>query len=185
MGPRPARSRHGQISSYFQDDGDSFNGAATARSRMDTGPAPKTPVEAAASMGPRPLGRGWRVWNAPFGLVPISFNGAATARSRMDAESRVQPPGSRASMGPRPLGRGWASSTSLGLRPSRCFNGAATARSRMVPGALPVRYQPLCFNGAATARSRMDAAQRCDARRGRAASMGPRPLGRGWTDTEE
>ena len=60
-----------------------FNGAATARSRMVGDASYRGNVEALASMGPRPLGRGW--------LLPC----------RRQGDHRV------ASMGPRPLGRGW------------------------------------------------------------------------------
>ena len=86
---------------------------------------------ARASMGPRPLGRGW------------AKHAAAT-----DAVKA-------ASMGPRPLGRGWRIPQGVRWEMGDGFNGAATARSRMVVGSAASRLTVTCFNGAATARSRM------------------------------
>ena len=62
---------------------------------------------------------------------------------------------------------------------SDCFNGAATARSRMEADASIANAASPGFNGAATARSRMGQ-QHHPLPHGQAASMGPRPLGRGW-----
>ena len=133
-----------------------FNGAATARSRMVGGPTVDFSIYD-ASMGPRPLGRGW-----PQGRVSTlsglgRFNGAATARSRMEAEH--QPVGVErvgASMGPRPLGRGWH---------------LLYAAGRCKPGVASMGPRPL---------GRGWRAARLSSKLSKAASMGPRPLGRGW-----
>ena len=60
-----------------------FNGAATARSRMGRLSDAEWLAILVASMGPRPLGRGWRNAARMPHIWPCGFNGAATARSRM------------------------------------------------------------------------------------------------------
>ena len=47
----------------------------------------RKPRSRPASMGPRPLGRGWPVANGPHQGSRLGFNGAATARSRMGGRS--------------------------------------------------------------------------------------------------
>src|SRR5579885_3288886 len=109
----------------------------------------------AASMGPRPIGRGNLRVRHSGPLAGGRFNGAATDRSRKSAPPT--PPlatPNPASMGPRPIGRGNY------FRPPAPGGGT--------PG----------FNGAATDRSRKFARAR-RAEQGRDASMGPRPIGRG------
>jgi len=133
-----------------------------------------------ASMGPRPVGRGYRV----------VFHYAEGSR--------------HASMGPRPVGRGYPT-TELTPQPAAwCFNGAATSRSRILAGPLPCCETRHGFNGAATSRSRIlgvvasskmgnerfngaatsrsrirDDLRIIITRQGHA-SMGPRPVGRGY-----
>ena len=132
-----------------------------------------------ASMGPRPLGRG------------IDLTGVAMAGQIL------------ASMGPRPLGRGIGRSAARRSSGSSGFNGATTSRS-WNPAALRRAVRRTSgFNGATTSRSWNPASREFPAevpkrlqwghdlsvvesprpRRGsaraRAASMGPRPLGRG------
>src|SRR5581483_5112995 len=109
----------------------------------------------AASMGPRPIGRGNLRVRHSGPLAGGRFNGAATDRSRKSAPPT--PPlatPNPASVGPRPIGRGNY------FRPPAPGGGT--------PG----------FNGAATDRSRKFARAR-RAEQGRDASMGPRPIGRG------
>ena len=107
-----------------------FNGAATARSRnweMFSGDNPAVP---GASMGPRPRGRGISVVEREHRLM---LKGLQWGRDRAVAELTA------ARSFPAPC---W------------CFNGAATARSR---NSLPSRERSATrrgFNGAATARSR-------------------------------
>ena len=106
MGPRPlGRGWSSVICSMASAR--SFNGAATARSRMVLFSSSRCYPLGIASMGPRPLGRGWSLSSTTRATAIRRFNGAATARSRMDA---------------------------YGLPVQyrdRSFNGAATARSRM------------------------------------------------------
>ena len=136
----------------------SFNGAATFRSRKADAPR-RAAGPRAASMGPRPFGRGRPVaWRRSWGIL-ASFNGAATFRSRKDLLSLLVARSQLASMGPRPFGRGrrgrksdfkLSGPASMGPRPfgrgRRCracrgsvkaarFNGAATFRSRKAPSA--------------------------------------------------
>jgi hypothetical protein len=129
-------------------------------------------------MGPRHVGRGNAGCAAPFSGFPPRFNGAATRRSRK-----------------RPA-------RSLSCSRAECFNGAATRRSRKRITKLPARLWMLSFNGAATRRSRKPLAEpqssagwrrfngaatrrsrKQEVRRPpegiRAASMGPRHVGRG------
>ena len=133
----------------------------------------------AASMGPRPFGRGRLAPSLTEWKSQKSFNGAATFRSRKE-------PGL----------------ATTGMLPG-CFNGAATFRSRKGNGlpARKARHLPLqwgrdlsvaegrgwsawsaplvvSFNGAATFRSRKGLGGGLEVRRG-LASMGPRPFGRG------
>ena len=179
-----------------------FNGAATFRSRkaaagtgvcscgmmlqwgrdlsVAEGPLlqQRRPQQRPASMGPRPFGRGRQVAPRHKRHTPPSFNGAATFRSRKDHTGPVPLPPRRASMGPRPFGRGRLN-TSASAAP-RCarFNGAATFRSRKESDADMMAGEKASFNGAATFRSRKEhdpaPIPLC-----RAASMGPRPFGRG------
>ena len=109
-------------------------------------------------MGPRPFGRG-RLSSSSKDLSEcVSFNGAATFRSRKDASSN------------------------LPLQIASCFNGAATFRSRKAaargPGAAPAQLQwgrdLSVAEGACIARRRLP---------NEAASMGPRPFGRGRITT--
>ena len=60
----------------------------------------------AASMGPRPRGRGIGAGIEYPADADVGFNGAATARSRNWTPNQRRASGSIASMGPRPRGRG-------------------------------------------------------------------------------
>ena len=109
-----------------------------------------------ASMGPRPLGRGWITARPTSSRYVSSFNGAATARSRMEARvCRTCWKLCEASMGPRPLGRGWAAVFSAHVR----HLDASMGPRPLGRGWHRLAGSPLPWGGA---------------------SMGPRPLGRGW-----
>ena len=155
-----------------------FNGAATFRSRKGEPPTPAGCLYCPASMGPRPFGRGRRV------------------RMRSGIGVGV------ASMGPRPFGRGRPSNSTrsassaavlqwgrdLSVAEGDCiadltegvlsFNGAATFRSRKATSGIVSGVYTDGFNGAATFRSRKGLVAGQEPREG-AASMGPRPFGRG------
>ena len=107
-----------------------------------------------ASMGPRPFGRGMR------------------------GKSVAQAPQGQASMGPRPFGRGMPKKRRKGSLSSCSFNGAATFRSRNVlsrcrrPSDSPLQWGRDLSVAECTWSGKSDDAQI-------AASMGPRPFGRG------
>src|SRR5579885_3576823 len=63
------------------------------------------------------------------------------------------------------------------------FNGAATDRSRKLPPSARAGSGSQSFNGAATDRSRKCNGHRAVPHRSRPASMGPRPIGRGNTQS--
>src|SRR5579884_4294002 len=159
-----------------------------------------------ASMGPRPIGRGnsaqpCRRNTAP----PAGFNGAATDRSRKFRNAVIDL-GYRqgASMGPRPIGRGntrrrnastWRQRcASMGPRPIGRGNGGDLAGTYPNPSVLQwgrdrsvaeiprhslEGHRSVGFNGAATDRSRKLNCCLPVSVEGGAASMGPRPIGRG------
>jgi hypothetical protein len=149
-----------------------------------------------ASMGPRPIGRGNTMlrrivlerghrqlqWGrdqlvaeirsgtgASMESRPGCFNGAATNWSRKSCELARSATYKifGASMGPRPIGRGNSASRVTRRMACRRFNGAATNWSRKSDTAARG------FNGASG---------KCDSKRYQA-SMGPRPIGRGNTDS--
>ncbi len=111
----------------------------------------------AASMGPRPRGRGIGLTAVGFQALSVGFNGATTSRSWNPATADRPPEGPSASMGPRPRGRGISRTGRSRVAYSR-FNGATTSRSWNLPG------------------PRGQGARLTDA------SMGPRPRGRGIGD---
>ena len=107
----------------------------------------------AASMGPRPCGRGrWRA-GARTGRG-ASFNGATALRPWTDARPLGLRVGSGASMGPRPCGRG-RRQVNVGIEKVGSFNGATALRP----------WTARCRAGRRRRKTR--------------ASMGPRPCGRG------
>ena len=156
-------------------------------------------------MGPRPSGRGNRRSAPSSPARGPRFNGASTFRSRkhrfglrghvakcdmlqwgLDLPvEETRPAGTtrahldRASMGPRPSGRG-NTLGSVRLSPHvRSFNGASTFRSRKHPSALPrfasrARLQWGLDLPVEETRHRAVASEVVAA-----ASMGPRPSGRG------
>src|SRR5579884_430267 len=157
MGPRPiGRGNSAQPCRRNTAPPAGFNGAATDRSRKFRNAVIDLGYRQGASMGPRPIGRG-----------NTRRRNASTWRQRC------------ASMGPRPIGRGnggdlagtypnpsvlqWGRDRSVAEIPRHSleghrsvgFNGAATDRSRKLNCCLPVSVE------------------------GGAASMGPRPIGRG------
>ena len=177
--PRNGRQRTGALSCRY-----CFNGAATGWPRND-GNRNEGDNQHHASMGPRPDGRGTRGPQGPVGA------------------------GGHASMGPRPDGRGtgrhramaaeraglqWGRDRMAAERapaapdPNRpwSFNGAATGWPRNATAAGPRAAALGCFNGAATGWPRNADLFRLAATGG-AASMGPRPDGRGtgsaWNGT--
>ena len=127
-------------------------------------------------MGPRPNGRGKRPIRWPPGCALCGVNGAAAKRPRKGpgAARCRRPP--LASMGPRPNGRGKAR-TAAAARPTCSVNGAAAKRPRKA--ALDTSRM-MCslrqWGRGQTAAERVGAARNVS---GRAASMGPRPNGRG------
>src|SRR5579875_1658984 len=132
-------------------------------------------------------------------------------RDRSVAEMSAQPCSTHgravASMGPRPIGRGnmadawtahgqcvlqWGRDRSVAEITARVgrlrtywigFNGAATDRSRKLPPSARAGSGSQSFNGAATDRSRKCNGHRAVPHRSRPASMGPRPIGRGNTQS--
>ena len=155
-----------------------------------------------ASMGPRPLGRGrrrhrqadreavGRQWgrdlSAAEGTCAMkgrprsrhSVNGAATSRPRKDRnQASLIIDVHNASMGPRPLGRGRAKAIDdCGPFPRRQWGRDLSAAEG--PRSTTSRDRGSCVNGAATSRPRKVARRTRPTARS-AASMGPRPLGRG------
>ena len=138
-----------------------------------------------------------------MGAACLGFNGAATFRSRKVARDQRQPKGlnrfnGAATFRSRKDCRAHASRVGI-----HGFNGAATFRSRKVPidgcgmarrialqwgrdlsvaeggAGLAAGPAPSCFNGAATFRSRKVRGRQGLGLGRRAASMGPRPFGRG------
>ena len=203
MGPRPFGRGRKPRRRRSTRNATRFNGAATFRSRKAANEWQNGQITL-ASMGPRPFGRGRFTFLSDGGPPCVRFNGAATFRSRKARRGRPVGRPMHASMGPRPFGRGryviahtigLDRTASMGPRPfgrgresaapsaytsGTCFNGAATFRSRKVRHAAIHRpTQANGFNGAATFRSRKGATFLRLASRGGAASMGPRPFGRG------
>ena len=154
-----------------------------------------------ASMGPRPFGRG-RVWRCPLraGRVSASMGPRPFGRGRRQA-ARLPAEGMTLQWG-RDLSVAEGSLSAQGAAPQVCFNGAATFRSRKGVHEPESGRRPDSFNGAATFRSRKEGKacrtrlyrrrfngaatfrSRKDGGRyhspgNRAASMGPRPFGRG------
>ena len=155
-------------------------------------------------MGPRPYGRGNAVRVHKGCAVLVRFNGAATVRPRKSGSrcpERIQTV--RASMGPRPYGRGNTFKNRWMTRKPVCFNGAATVRPRKCRSlpAVPAQTFSLQWGRDRTAaematisasspfatwlqwgRDRTAAemlALTAPTAAASAASMGPRPYGRG------
>ena len=166
----------GRWSPSRQWPGSGFNGAATFRSRKEA-EWPPAQARPRASMGPRPFGRGR----------------LTTARATRAAR--------HASMGPRPFGRGRAPAT--GTMPStswlqwgrdlsvaegssgigkaggrHSFNGAATFRSRKVPNYILADVLDGLLQWGRDL-SVAEGAPHLPYHLTQAASMGPRPFGRG------
>ena len=157
----------------------------------------------AASMGPRPCGRGWPCIGNIDELGSNSFNGATALRPWMVAKNAHLASVDKASMGPRPCGSGWpgcrvldtpAERASMGPRP--CGRGWS-ARAACA-GAVPVLQwgHGLAAVDGSTPAHRMYSDSKLQWGHGlaavvgasaagpspsaRGASMGPRPCGRGW-----
>gem|GEM_PF-899588 len=130
MGPRPLGRGIAPFAAANGAQTTRFNGATTSRSwnRAEvlvllasdttlqwghdlsvvesTGPSPLSRWYRAASMGPRPLGRGIRTRAGASPGRARRFNGATTSRSWNPSARRAPCRRGPASMGPRPLGRG-------------------------------------------------------------------------------
>ena len=177
-----------------------FNGAATFRSRKGGSRRP-TYLTSAASMGPRPFGRGRHIgdfcaladYNASMGPRPFgrgrvgpAAGGRRAVKLQWGRDLSVAEGGSArekaadacASMGPRPFGRGRRRRATLERAASWCFNGAATFRSRKARGTYDQgRHDFASMGPRPFGRGRRPASGQGAARR--RASMGPRPFGRG------
>ena len=149
------RPRKGHAARLFSRSRCSFNGAATFRPRKGIRFRPRHSRGRGLQWG-RDLSAAEGV-RAPLERPELQggFNGAATFRPR------------------KVLRAGCA------LHSEECFNGAATFRPRKVKKAIDLRAGLLCFNGAATFRPRKVGIASRRRRAPRAASMGPRPFGRG------
>ena len=133
----------------------------------------------AASMGPRPDGRG----TLDLCRRNCGFELLQWGRDRMAAERRSprrhrQAP-LHASMGPRPDGRGTATAMTSSAKGMKGFNGAATGWPRNGGGRSGRRPRGRRFNGAATGWPRNEVGRLGFWVGLRRASMGPRPDGRG------
>ena len=130
-----------------------FNGAAAKRPRKD-GRSSLIHSGRAASMGPRPNGRGKiQAGQIIQGATP-RFNGAAAKRPRKDAFADLLAREDLASMGPRPNGRGKFFPGASFFSTASSFNGAAAKRPRKVEiFGLAARLEA-SFNGAAAKRPR-------------------------------
>ena len=127
------------------------HGLAAVDGRPRAGPGARRP----ASMGPRPCGRGRHA------ACPTAADGRP------------------ASMGPRPCGRGRRVRNAWYQGRSACFNGATALRPWTdVPDGY-FAAGVLRFNGATALRPWTAGPVRHGPGRGRVASMGPRPCGRG------
>ena len=157
-----------------------FNGAATFRSRKAAHCTSNGRSSRAASMGPRPFGRGRSSGAASGRPPPQRFNGAATFRSRKGRRPHQRadraPP---ASMGPRPFGRGRSEISELtGTieallqwgRDLSVAEGGLSATSLSIGSRLQWGRDLSVAEGETP-----DGAYRA----GQNASMGPRPFGRG------
>ena len=178
-----------------------FNGATTLRPWKVAGPRTRRPRRA-ASMGPRPCGRGRcgytertvpalaLQWGhdlaavegragALHGCRGICFNGATTLRPWKVALAAAVAGPALASMGPRPCGRGrWQRP---GMEPTDDIGLQWGHDLAAVEGVFTLYsdgFFPTSFNGATTLRP-WKAVPAEDEDDGREASMGPRPCGRG------
>ena len=156
----------------------SVNGAAAKRPRKGGNSSDNGSVQLLASMGPRPNGRGKLTAAEQRQNAGAGVNGAAAKRPRKAGGLRqVRAAGTMASMGPRPNGRGKPAAPPMAIwaRTRQWGRGQTAAESW--------RYkrrcrQSACVNGAAAKRPRKVVSP---PRRpvSSAASMGPRPNGRG------
>ena len=154
----------------------SFNGAAAGWPRKACR-VPSYAREVRASMGPRPDGRGRDV----SALVQVAYGGLQWGRGRMAAEGGECVGGGGAECGLQwGRGRMAAEGRQSRRRPRarRCFNGAAAGWPRKdasIEHGLLVEFG---FNGAAAGWPRKVRAWQINCK-GKPASMGPRPDGRG------
>ena len=136
--------------------------------------------QVAASMGPRPCGRGNGLTETQATQLSGSFNGAAPLRARKPPRALRPRCRRRSFNGAAPLR---ARKPSPKKRSGRCrrlgFNGAAPLRARKLSVPLVLFYALPGFNGAAPLRARKLRTRRPGDRIGASASMGPRPCGRG------
>ena len=184
MGPRPLGRGNLTQAGTSQIRTSSFNGATSSRtwkrlnrnirndprvwlqwghvlSDVETGGSATTMCPGSgASMGPRPLGRGNSNKTHCFKQRPGRFNGATSSRTWKPVQLHA------------------INHTSLG------FNGATSSRTWKLP--VPLQPNPLqpnwiciCFNGATSSRTWKPAQAGIVHTLQIAASMGPRPLGRG------
>src|SRR6266536_3631497 len=107
MGPRP-RGRGCCLSVLAVATLRRFNGASSSRTRMRTNSLTFPIKESRASMGPRPRRRGCRTSRTIMDTEWMSFNGASSSRTRMLWARTADP-----------------------TRRGECFNGASSSRTRM------------------------------------------------------
>src|SRR5579884_2497734 len=130
-------------------------------------------------MEPRPCGRGNARLREPGREPGGGFNGATTLRSWKHSARDYRSGLGAASMEPRPCGRGnYRAYPAGGVRAVR-FNGATTLRSWKLPAGPRAGRRPKGFNGATTLRSWKHPRVHASLVGGAAASMEPRPCGRG------
>src|SRR6266540_2371100 len=158
-----------------------FNWASTSRSRKPAVVAGGGDSRVAASIGPRPRGRGnCHRCSAPRPRPARLQLGLDLAVEETVARGVGDDPRGPASIGPRPRGRG---NDVQGVRsPSWTgrFNWASTSRSRKPRGRRrSASRRTRCFNWASTSRSRKRTHRPPWAQLMDEASIGPRPRGRG------
>ena len=180
MGPRLfGRGRIGQCRSGRKSTRPASMGPRPfGRGRRDGGPLLGGGRD--ASMGPRPFGRGRG--SLPT-MQPLTgsrgFNGAATFRSRKAGAGGDRVERAAASMGPRPFGRGRVPSIVTHAKILGCFNGAATFRSRKAAAPPRRRQIPRKLQWGRDLSVAEGWSHEFELIWRKAASMGPRPFGRG------